>query len=94
MRNVHTWRAWYLFSRDHDIIEIGPEFLEQKGNVLPVLSLQVRYVQLKLLYNLTIFGGVHMRKNTRLSPPAQLQFCVPERRSLGTRLSFDGICKH
>ena len=22
-QNVHVWRAWYLFSRDHDIIEIG-----------------------------------------------------------------------
>ena len=37
MQNVHTWRAWYLFSHDHDIIEIGPEFLEQKGNVLHVI---------------------------------------------------------
>ena len=23
-RNVHVWRAWYLFSRDRDIIKIGP----------------------------------------------------------------------
>ena len=23
----------YLFSREHDVIEIGPEFIEQKGNV-------------------------------------------------------------
>ena len=28
-----------------------------------------------------------MRINTRLSPHAQVQFRVPERRSLGTRLS-------
>ena len=29
----------YLFSRDHDIIKIGPECLEQKGNVLHVVRL-------------------------------------------------------
>ena len=23
-------RAWYLFSREHDVIKIAPEFLEQK----------------------------------------------------------------
>ena len=39
------------------------------------------------LYLCSSFGGVHMRKNTRLSPYAQVQFCVPERRSLGTRLA-------
>ena len=33
MRNVQR-RAWYLFSHDHDVSKIGPEFLEQKGNVL------------------------------------------------------------
>ena len=38
MRTVHTWRAWYIFSRDHDVIEIGPEFLEQKVNVLRVIQ--------------------------------------------------------
>jgi len=26
-----------FFSHDHDIIEIGPEFLEQKGNILCIL---------------------------------------------------------
>ena len=35
-------RAWYLFSRDHDVIKIGPEFLEQKGNVLCVIQPALR----------------------------------------------------
>ena len=36
-----------------------------------------------------------MRINTRLSPHAQVQFRVPERRSLGTRLApkFKGECE-
>ena len=34
---MYAGRAWYLFSRDHDVIKIGPEFLEQKGNVLCVV---------------------------------------------------------
>ena len=29
-RIEHAWRAWYIFSHDHDVIKIGPEFLEQK----------------------------------------------------------------
>ena len=33
-QSVHVWRAWYPFSRDHDVVVIGPEFLEQKGNVI------------------------------------------------------------
>ena len=33
MEHVYAGRAWYLFPCDHDVIEIGPEFLEQKGNV-------------------------------------------------------------
>ena len=37
-QNVHVWRAWYLFSCDHDVIKIGPEFLQQKGNVLLIIS--------------------------------------------------------
>ena len=36
------WRAWYIFSRDHDVIKIGPEFLEQKGNVLRVIQPALR----------------------------------------------------
>ena len=36
--DVYTGTAWYLFSCDHDVIKIGPEFLEQKGNVLHVCS--------------------------------------------------------
>ena len=32
----------YLFSCDHGIIEIGPEFLEQKGNVLRVIQPTLR----------------------------------------------------
>ena len=27
---MHAGRAWYLFSREHNVIKIGPEFLEQK----------------------------------------------------------------
>ena len=38
----YAWRAWYLFSRDHDVIEIGPEFLEQKGNVLHIIQPTLR----------------------------------------------------
>ena len=34
---VYARRVWYLFSRDRDVIKIGPEFLEQKGNVLCVV---------------------------------------------------------
>ena len=41
---VHVWRAWYLFSCDHDVIEIGPEFLEQKGKVLHVIQQHLRSV--------------------------------------------------
>ena len=39
---VHAWRAWYFFSREHDVIEIGPEFLEQKGNVLRIVQPTMR----------------------------------------------------
>ena len=42
MQIVYTWRAWYIFSCDHDIIEIGPEFLEQKGNVLRIVQPTMR----------------------------------------------------
>ena len=35
-----------------------------------------------------------MTKNTRLSTPAQLQFRVPERGSLGTRLSRYEVRSH
>ena len=34
----------------------------------------------------SIFCTFHVTKNTRLSTPAQLQFCVPECGSLGMRL--------
>ena len=34
---VYVGRAWYLFSYEHDIVKIGPGFLEQKGNVLGVV---------------------------------------------------------
>ena len=27
---LHIGRAWYLFSREDDVIKIGPQFLEQK----------------------------------------------------------------
>ena len=39
---VYTGRAWYLFSHEHDVIEIGPEFLEQKGNVLSIVQPNMR----------------------------------------------------
>ena len=42
VKDKHTWRAWYIFSRDHDVIKIGPEFLEQKGNVLRVIQPTLR----------------------------------------------------
>ena len=41
-RNVHAWTAWYIFSRDHDVIKIGPKFLERKGNALRVIQLALR----------------------------------------------------
>ena len=31
--DVYMGRAWYLFSCNHDVIKIGPKFLEQKGNI-------------------------------------------------------------
>ena len=34
--HVYVGRACYLSSREHDIIKIGPEFLEQKSNALCV----------------------------------------------------------
>ena len=125
-RNVHAWRAWYIFSRDHDVIKIEPEFLEQKGNILCVIQPALHstlgvydihtpiaiyvllvsfplpslfslfcvfgyaHVQLRSFYCLSNFEGSHVRKNTRLSPHAQVQFLVPERRSLGTRLQVLG----
>ena len=38
MRIVHAWKAWYLSSRNHDVIKIGREFLEQKGNFLRIIQ--------------------------------------------------------
>ena len=40
--HVYAGRAWYLFSCEHDIVKIGPEFLEQKGNVLCVVQPNIR----------------------------------------------------
>ena len=40
--NKHAWTARYIFSRDHDVIKIGPQFLEQKGNVLGVIQPALR----------------------------------------------------
>jgi len=31
-------RAWYFSARGHDVIKIGPEFLEQNGNVFRVVQ--------------------------------------------------------
>ena len=41
-RIVHAWRAWYIFSRDHDVTKLGPEFLEQKGNLLLIIQPTLR----------------------------------------------------
>ena len=43
-------------------------------------------MQLRSFYFRSTFGGAYVRKNTRLSPHVQVQFLVPEWRSLGTRL--------
>ena len=37
--DVHAWRAWYLFSRDQDIIKIGHEFLKQKVTFCALFNL-------------------------------------------------------
>ena len=39
---TRAWRAGYIFSRDHDVIKIGPAVLEQKGNVLRVIQPALR----------------------------------------------------
>ena len=41
---VNTGRAWYLFSHEHDVIKIRPEFLEQKGNILHVLLINFAFI--------------------------------------------------
>ena len=38
MYNADAGRAWYFSSRGHDVIKIGPELLEQKGNVFRVVQ--------------------------------------------------------
>ena len=35
---VYAGRACHLFSSDHDVMKIGPEFFEQKGNILHVVQ--------------------------------------------------------
>ena len=35
---MYMGKVWYLLSRDHDVIKIEAEFLEQKGNVLHVVQ--------------------------------------------------------
>ena len=35
---MQAWRAWYFLSCDHGVIKIGPEFLEQKSNILHVVQ--------------------------------------------------------
>ena len=98
-------RAWYLFSCDHDIIKIRPEFLQQKDNIfhvvqptmhstlgvydicplkastcmcskLPFTVFPVSRFTVKSFYSQSTFDAVHIRKNTRLSSPAQLQCSV------------------
>ena len=56
--------------------------------LFPVLSLGYAHAQSRSFYRLSTFEGSHVRKNTRLSPHAQVQFRIPERRSLGTRLEL------
>ena len=42
-REINTrGKPGMFFSRDHDVIEIGTEFLEQKGNVLRVIQPALR----------------------------------------------------
>lgn len=31
---LYAERAWHLFSREHNVAKIGPEFFGQKGNIL------------------------------------------------------------
>ena len=50
------------------------------------MSLGYAHLQLRSFYLRSTFCGAHVRKNTRLSPQEQVQFLVPERRNLGTRL--------
>ena len=54
--------------------------------LFPVLSLGYAHTQLRSFYRLSTFEGSHVRKYTRLSLHVQLQYCVLEQRSLGTRL--------
>ena len=39
---MYAGRAWNLFLHDHDVIKMGPEFLEKKGNVLCVVQSTMR----------------------------------------------------
>ena len=57
-----------------------------------VLGLGYAHAQLRSFYPLSTFEGSHVRKNTRLSPHAQVQFRILERRSLGTRLPLVHMC--
>ena len=50
------------------------------------------HAQLRSFYLRSTFEGSHVRKNTRLSLRVQLQYRVPERRSLGTRLRVHHNC--
>ena len=99
---MYVGRAWYLFSCDHDIIKIRPEFLQQKGNIfhvvqptmhstlsvydicplkvstcmcskLPFTVFPVSRFTVKSFYSLSTFDAAHIRKNNRLSTPAQGQ---------------------
>ena len=38
---MQAWKAWY-FCHDYDVIKIGEEFLEQKGNILRVVQSPMR----------------------------------------------------
>ena len=41
-KHAHTGKAWYLFSRSHDVIETGPQLLEQKSSNLHVVQQTLR----------------------------------------------------
>ena len=41
--------------------------------LFPVMSLRYAHAQLRWFYRMSTFGAAHVRKNTRLYMPAQLQ---------------------
>ena len=77
MRIVHAWRAWYIFSRDHDVTKLGPGFLEQKGNLLLV-------IQSTLRSTLGVYDVLSLRVHPHaikvILPPFYLWWCSREKK--------------